>query len=126
MAAEDETQAGAEAPSITMARTAKGKRPKYFSDPAIDKLLNIVFAMAAELSVARDRIDTLERLLDEAGVLDRGRVNAYRPDPAADAERQAARMEMIERLLRILRKDLEETTGRDMPETQDDIWRAVS
>ncbi len=42
-------------------RTAKGKKPQYFSDPAIDKLLSIVISMAGELSVTRERLDTVQR-----------------------------------------------------------------
>lgn len=117
---------GSAAGGVKLQRTAKGKRPQYFSDPAIDKLLNIVMAMMGELSVARDRIDALERLLDEAGVLDRQRVENYHPEPAVDAERQAARMQMIARVLRIIQKDLEEQTGTEMPTSQDEVWKAVS
>ena len=37
-----------------MARKAKGKRPVYFDDPQIDKLLGIVLALAGEVSVLRE------------------------------------------------------------------------
>ena len=38
----------------------KGHRPYYFDDPAIDQLHSAVLALAGELAVAFDRIDTLE------------------------------------------------------------------
>ena len=38
-------------------RTAKGKKPGYFADPATDKLLQMVITLAGELSVVRDRLD---------------------------------------------------------------------
>ncbi len=47
-----------------MAKTAKGKRPVYFEDPQVDKLLAMVIALTGEVSVLRERIDNLERLLE--------------------------------------------------------------
>ena len=40
-------------------RKAKGKRPQYFDDPAVDKLHLMLMAVIEELSVSRDRIDTI-------------------------------------------------------------------
>ena len=42
---------------------ANGKRPYFFDNPDIDRLIAIVLAMAGELAVARERLDTVERLL---------------------------------------------------------------
>ena len=64
-----------------LARVAKGRKPQYFADPATDRLLSMVLALTQELSVARDRIDTLERLLDRAGVLAAQTVDDYLPTP---------------------------------------------
>ena len=43
---------------------AKGARPKYFEDPATDRLLSIVMALAGEVAVVKERLDSVERLLD--------------------------------------------------------------
>jgi len=45
------------APPVQVARIAKGKKPLYFSDPAIDKLLWMTLTIMEELSVTRDRLD---------------------------------------------------------------------
>ena len=50
-------------------RTAKGRRPQYFDDPAVDHLHNMVLSLVEELAVTRDRADALERLLEQSGVL---------------------------------------------------------
>ena len=50
-----------------IARVAKGKRPRYFADPAVDKLHAIVMSLVGELSATRDRLDALERLLESGG-----------------------------------------------------------
>jgi hypothetical protein len=50
---------------------AKGKRPAYFQDPAIDRMLSITMALVGEVSVMRERLDTIERLLDDKGTISR-------------------------------------------------------
>lgn len=89
-------------------RSAKGKRPQYFNDPATDKLLNIVLSLAGELSVNRDRLDALERQLADSGHLDRDRLNGYQPSEAAQAERQRSRRHYLERVLRPVLVELAE------------------
>lgn len=43
-------------------RTARGRRPYFFDDPNVDKLLAMIMALAGEVSVLRERLDTHERL----------------------------------------------------------------
>jgi hypothetical protein len=83
-----------------LARAAKGRKPQYFADPATDKLLSMVLALTQELSVARDRIDTLERLLDRAGVLAAQTVEDYLPTAEEAAARATLRAGMIRRVFR--------------------------
>jgi hypothetical protein len=83
-----------------LARAAKGRKPQYFADPATDKLLSMVLALTQELSVARDRIDTLERLLDRAGVLGVKTVEDYLPTAAEASERAERRAGMLRRVFR--------------------------
>ncbi|MBW4504596.1 MAG: hypothetical protein KME57_34885 [Scytonema hyalinum WJT4-NPBG1] len=52
-----------------MSKTAKGKRPVYFEDPQTDKVLAIVMALIGEVSVLRERLDTIERLLEAKDIL---------------------------------------------------------
>ena len=47
-----------------MAKKAKGKKPTFFADPQVDKLMAIVMALAGEVSVLRERLDTVERLAE--------------------------------------------------------------
>lgn len=89
------------------AKKAKGKRPAFFDDPAVDRLLSITMALAGELSVTRERLDTLERLLDAKGVVSRGEVEEYRPDRQAGYERGVATREYIARVLRGVQQDME-------------------
>ena len=90
------------APAVRLPRDPKGRRAQFYDDPAIDQLWAIVLALAAEVSVAFDRIDTLERLLERAGTLGRDDVERFVPDEAAAAERNRRREELIQRVFQVL------------------------
>ncbi len=81
-----------------------GKRP-YFLDREVERVLAITMAVAQELSVARERIDTLERLLERHGVLDRAEIDAFAPTPQEAAERGAWVQEYLVRVLRIVQQE---------------------
>jgi hypothetical protein len=111
--------------SASLPRVAKGKRPQYFSDPAIDKLLWITLTLCEELSVTRDRLDTVERLLDKRKVVKRIDIDHYRPDAAAAAERSKRRTAYIDRFMRAVQAELEEIAGRGA-KAVDEAQAAVS
>lgn len=87
---------------------AKGRRPYFFDDPAVDKLLAITMAMAGELAVTRERLDTVERILASKSLLSAAEIDEWRPDNAAKQERAKLRHDYIARILMILQNDLEE------------------
>ena len=91
-----------------------GKRP-YFLEPQVERVLAITMAVAQELAVARQRSDTLERLLLVKGVLSQGEIDAFVPDRGASAERQMWNQEFIARILRIVQQENEAvTTGAEV------------
>lgn len=118
--------ASGNASGARLQRVPKGKRPQYFSDPAIDKLLWATMTIAQELAVTRDRLDSVERLLEGRKVLKAGAVDAYVPPAPVEAERDAARNAFIARVLRAVEAELEESTGKDYPRSQDEVVAAVS
>jgi hypothetical protein len=85
-----------------MLKRARGARPHYFENPDIDRLMTIVMSVAEEAVVTRERLDTIERLLEAKGTLSRADIEAYTPDEAADAERETMRQKAVERILRIV------------------------
>lgn len=91
---------------------AAGKRPYFLNDEA-ETVLAITMAVVQELAVARQRIDTLERLLEGKGVLSRREIETFAPDPAAAVERALFNQEYIARVLRIVqqRNEAAELTG---------------
>lgn len=86
---------------------AKGKRPAYFEDPATDRTLSIVMALVGEVSVLRERLDTVERLLETKGSISRADIESYEPDRTAGHERGLQTREYVARVMRGVQQDME-------------------
>jgi hypothetical protein len=97
---------------------SKGKRPYFFDDPAVERVLNITMAVAMEHAVTRERLDTIERLLEAKGILSKSEIDAYEPDKTAALERQRWQAEYIARILRIVQQELE---ALEHPENNRDL-----
>lgn len=98
---------------------AKGKRPWFFEDREAERVMNIVMALAQEVSVMRMRLDTVERLLEEKGSLTRADIDAFAPDKAQAAERGAWNQEFIARILRIVQQENEAVEATDEMSSED-------
>ena len=96
-------------------KRAKGRRPDYFDDPAVDRLLSMVLALTGEVSVLRDRLDTIERLLHAKETLLREDIEHYAPDRAAGEERGLATKAYISRIMRGFQQELEAMQQPDPP-----------
>jgi len=92
---------------------AKGKRPDYFQNEMAENHFSITMSLIAELAVARERIDTLERILIEKGLLDEDAVEEYIPDEAAAEQRQLAQVEYSARIFRSFQQALERVSDDD-------------
>ena len=67
-----ETSAADAVNDIVMAgNKSKGGRPYFLEDLAVERVLNISMAIAADLAVLHERLDTIERLLEAKGQLNR-------------------------------------------------------
>jgi hypothetical protein len=82
----------------------KGPTPRFFDDPGVDALYAIVSALTAELSAAFERIRSLEQVLEAAGVLRAGQIEALRFDEAEHQARIAAHEALIERVFQALER----------------------
>lgn len=92
---------------------AKGKRPKYLNTPAEEHLLSMVMVLAEELAVMRERSDTLERLLDKYGVINRAEIETYQPGKETGQARQKQHLQFTSRLLRSLRQEVDTMKSAD-------------
>ncbi|MBM4256207.1 MAG: hypothetical protein FJ147_09950 [Deltaproteobacteria bacterium] len=110
-----------------MATKAKGKKPTFFADPQVDKLMAIVMALAGEVSVLRERLDTVERLVETKGLFARQEVETYRASESVTEEREQWRSQYIARVLRVVREELDAVErGEVTPESYEAVVQAVS
>lgn len=109
-----------------MPRAAKGKRPQYFEDPAVDKLHLMVMALIEELSVTRDRLDTVERLIEKHGLFQVQEIEDFFPDLKADAERTGRRIAYIRRVMKGITDELENLHGEDPALEFDEVVEVIS
>jgi len=93
-------------------RKPAGKRP-YFLEPDVERVLAITMAAVQELAVARERIDTLERLLESKGILTRGDIESFAPNADEAAERGLWTQEYLARVLRIVQQEGESIAAAD-------------
>ena len=109
-----------------MPRAAKGKRPQYFEDPAVDKLHLMVMALIEELSVTRDRLDTVERLIARHGLFQVEEIEDYFPDLKADGERSGRRIAYIRRVMKGITDELENLHGQEPAMEFDEVVDVIS
>jgi hypothetical protein len=113
-------------PKVKRIRTAKGRRPYFFDDPNIDKLLAMIMALAGEVSVIRERMDTHERLAQKKAWATHQAIEDYKPDDVTEAFRAQWRADYIARILRIVQVELDQITRGESEKDYDKIVEEVS
>ena len=91
---------------VKLPRTAKGKKPIYF-DSVTDKLLSMVLTLMGELSVTRDRLDTVERLIEKHALFKQDEIETYELTDAVNQIRTERRAAYIARVLKSVQDELE-------------------
>lgn len=71
----------------------------YFPDPAIDRVMGVVFNLAAEVQVLRDRVQVLEHLLAAKGVVERNAIDTFRGSEEAERLMAEDRREYVRHVL---------------------------
>lgn len=92
---------------------SKGKRPWFLKDNDTERLMTVVMTLAQEVAVLRERLDTVERLLERGEGVSRSSIEAYVPTKDEAAERGAWMQEFLARLLRVLQHDRESLVARE-------------
>ncbi len=101
-------------PKPKLPRVAKGRRPVYF-DPATDRLIQMVTTLMGEVSVLRDRLDTVEQLIEKHGVFPQSEIDAFEPSEAALARRAGERSAYLSRMLRGMQDELDAMRASNAP-----------
>jgi hypothetical protein len=71
----------------------------FFPDPNVDRVLGVVLELAAEVYVLRERLHTLEQLLERSGTLSPSDLESHSPTDAERAQRLAERDALLARIL---------------------------
>jgi hypothetical protein len=100
-------------PLVLAGARAKGRRPWFLENPDTERLLNIVLALTQEVSVMRERMDTIERLLERDGAVSKTAIEAFVPTKDEAAERGLWTQEYLARIFRIIQQDREAIAAGD-------------
>ena len=105
-------------------RKAKGQRPKFFDDPDTDKLVSMLMGLAGEVSVMRDRMDTIERLRGEKALLTQSDIDNFEPSEDVLMQRAETRELFLGEITRVITSELEDFDS-DSGESYEDIIEMV-
>ena len=92
---------------IELPRVAKGKKPIYLDERSIDNLMAMIMTLTQEISVLRDRLDTIEKLLVNNKSITLEDIETFEPDDDLIKERKDRRQMLLKRVLLPINKELE-------------------
>tara|TARA_B100001750_G_scaffold131076_1_gene104229 strand:+ start:596 stop:889 length:294 start_codon:yes stop_codon:yes gene_type:complete len=92
---------------IELPRVAKGKKPIYLDERSIDNLMAMIMTLTQEISVLRDRLDTIEKLLVDKKSITLEDIETFEPDDDLVKERKDRRQMLLKRVLLPIDKELE-------------------
>ena len=93
--------------NIELPRLAKGKKPIYLVERSIDNLMAMIMTLTQEISVLRDRLDTIEKLLVNKKSITLEDIETFEPDDDLIKERKDRRQMLLKRVLLPIDKELE-------------------
>lgn len=106
-----------------MPRSARGRRPAFFEDKALDAMVTMLLELTTELWVTKERMVALEAVLADTVPDLAERIEAWAPEGEARAALDAKRAEYLQTILRTLeaeftpRAEIQEAHDRFAAET---------
>ena len=80
-------------------------KKSWLGDPILDKMFQVVIRLAGELYVTKDRLTTLETIIEEKGLLDISEIETYSRNAENNEKINEQRDEFIANLLEPLTKN---------------------
>lgn len=80
-------------------------KKSWLGDPILDKIFQVVIRLAGELYVTKDRLTTLETIIEEKGLLDLSEIETYSKNAENNKKINEQRDEFIANLLEPLTKN---------------------
>ena len=81
-------------------------------EPVAEQLVRVITALVSEVAVLRERLDTLEKLVEQKGILAANEIEDYAPDEGLEVERQQWRQKYLERIFAGLRAEVDEALAK--------------
>lgn len=110
----------------SVARYAKGKRPSFYNDPAMDEAMSMIMVLASELSVLRDRLDTYETVMEAKGAVCRSDIEAHAPDDETLNRREEERQALFKRLFFVANKRAAEQASSDTADRYTNVLKTTA
>ena len=92
---------------VELSRIARGKKPIYLDDRSIDNLMAMIMILTQEVSVLKDRLDTIVILLAEKETISLEDIDNFVPSDDVVMQRKETSQLLLKRILLPLEKDLE-------------------
>lgn len=102
---------------IRLPRTPKGERPQFSTNPEVDRVMAIAMAIAGEVAVLRERLDTFEALSAARGSVSAADIDSFVPSDDHEKRREQWRHDFLDRVLYILRAEADTAQDRVAPRT---------
>ena len=80
-------------------------KKSWLGDPILDKMFQVVIRLAGELYVTKDRLTTLETIIEEKGLLDLSEIETFSKNAENNEKINEQRDEFIANLLEPLTKN---------------------
>lgn len=110
-------------PGQLLPKKAKGARPQFYPEPGMEALVSTLVTLSSEVWVLRERVMTLEQLLADRRVVERGAVDQY-TGSAEDAQaRDTEAAAFVARVLRVFYEWREEIVREETPESYQEVIR---
>ena len=79
-------------------------KKSWLGDPILDKMFQVIIGLAGELYVTKDRLTTLESIIEEKGILDLSEIETYSQNAENNEKLSEQRDEFVASLLEPLTK----------------------
>lgn len=112
--------------NIELKRHAKGKRPGFYEAEGMDEAMSMIMVLASELSVLRDRLDTIEHIAAAKGVDLGSEIEKFKAGPEILAAREKHRQEFLDRLYYVTKKKAVEQSTKDTDERYKNVLKDIA
>ena len=95
---------------VKLPKNFKGKKASFYKNPEIDQVMSILITLTQELSVAYDRIYTLEKVLEKKGIIETNEIENWIPTDNENTIRSKNIDDLLSRVFHLIHEEAEETS----------------